>query len=153
MEIWKFRKTSVPLSLKVYLSAQDTIMEFTTYCYRSFLIQKNEFRKDNIISLIVIKLYIPLCHWGRRHSVVRVPVFQSSGLGSLPGGVRNFNFHPGTVCVSSVLCPIFSPAVALTLCWPHIEGSPPLSICPVFWSRVCSSSYRHLTHGHLRFKS
>ena len=39
--------------------------------------------------------------------VGRVPAFQPGGLGSIPGGVRNFNFCPGNVCVlclCSVLC-------------------------------------------------
>ena len=53
----------------------------------------------------------------RRGVVGRVPAFQPGGSGSIPGGVRNFNFCPGIgyvsfVCVLSVL----SPAEALTLC-------------------------------------
>ena len=43
----------------------------------------------------------------RRDVVGRVPAFQPDCLGSIPGGVRNFN-----LCSLSVL----SPAVALTLC-------------------------------------
>ena len=53
------------------------------------------------------------------------------------------------VCPLSVFCPLLSPAAALTLCWPHILGGPLLCICLVFCSRICCSSYRHLTHGHL----
>ena len=36
-----------------------------------------------------------------RHCAVvgRVPVFQPGGAGSIPGGVRNFNFFPGTGCL------------------------------------------------------
>ena len=34
--------------------------------------------------------------------VGRVPAFQHGGPGSLPGGVRNFNFCPGIGCVSFV---------------------------------------------------
>ena len=36
-------------------------------------------------------------------------------------GVRNFNFYPGIICVLSL-------AVTLTLCWPHIQGGPSLSV-------------------------
>ena len=38
--------------------------------------------------------------------VVRVPAFQPGGPGSIPGGVRNFNFCPGVGCVSFV-CVVF----------------------------------------------
>ena len=39
----------------------------------------------------------------RRHGVVgRVSAFQPGGSGSIPGGVRNFNSHPGIGCVSFV---------------------------------------------------
>ena len=51
-----------------------------------------------------------------------------------------------------VFCHGLSLVVALTLCWPHIQGGPPLCICLVFWSTIsCSpySLYRHVTHGHL----
>ena len=51
-----------------------------------------------------------------------------------------------------VSCPVLSSAESLTLCWPHIQGGPPLCICLVFWSRDCCSPYRHLTHRHLAFK-
>ena len=53
------------------------------------------------------------------------------------------------VCPLSVFCPVLSPAEALTLCLPHIQGGPPLCICPVFWSTDCCSSYRRLTLGYL----
>ena len=77
----------------------------------------------------------------RRPGVVgRVPAFQ-------PGGIRNFNFCPGIGCVSFVFCPVLSSAEALTLCWPHIQGGPPLCICLVFWSRDCFSPYRHRPTG------
>ena len=84
----------------------------------------------------------------RRGVVNRVPAFQ-------PSGVRNFNFCPGIggVCPLPVFCPVLSSAEALTLCWPHIQGDPPLCISLVFWSRDCCSPYRHLTHGHLACKS
>ena len=36
--------------------------------------------------------------------------------GSIPGGVRNFNFCPGIGCVSFEFCPVLSSAEALTLC-------------------------------------
>ena len=52
-----------------------------------------------------------------RHVVVgRVPAFQPGGLGSIPGGVRNFNSYPGIDCVSFAFCPVPSVAEALTLC-------------------------------------
>ena len=38
----------------------------------------------------------------RRGVVGRVPAFQPGGPGSIPGGVRNFNFCPGIGCVSFV---------------------------------------------------
>ena len=43
----------------------------------------------------------------RRGVVGRVPAFQPGGTGSIPGGVRNFNFCPGiecVLCLCSVLC-------------------------------------------------
>ena len=33
------------------------------------------------------------------------------------------------VCPLSVFCPLLFSAEALILCWPHIQGSPPLCIC------------------------
>ena len=77
---------------------------------------------------------------------------EPGGPGSIPGGVRNFNSYPGIGCVSFVFCTVLSPAEALTLCRPHIQGGPPLSICLVFWSIDNCSPYRHLTHGHLGCK-
>ena len=89
----------------------------------------------------------------RRSDVVgRVPAFQTGGPGSIPGGVRNFNSYPRIGCVSFVFCPVLSPAEALTLCWPHIQGGLPLCICLVFWSIDNCSPYRHLTHEHLGCK-
>ena len=46
------------------------------------------------------------------------------------------------------LCSSFSPAVALTLHWPHIQGGLPLFYCLMFWSTVCCSPSRYLTHRH-----
>ena len=71
----------------------------------------------------------------RRGVVGRVPAFQPNGPGSIPGGVRNFNFCPGIGCVSFVFCTVLSPAEALTLFWPHIKGDPPLCIYLVFCSK------------------
>ena len=51
------------------------------------------------------------------------------------------------------VCPVLSLAEALTLCWPHIQGGPPLCICLVLWSIVSCSTYRYLSHGHLGCKS
>ena len=53
----------------------------------------------------------------RRGVVGRVPAFQLGGPGSIPDGVRNFNFCPGIGCVSFVcVCPVLSSAEALALC-------------------------------------
>ena len=75
--------------------------------------------------------------------ISRVPVFQPSGLGLIPGRVKNFNFYPGTrVCpLCSVLCCPWE--------WPwhsadHIfQGGPSLCICLVFLSTVCASLCQH----------
>ena len=50
----------------------------------------------------------------RRGVVGRVPAFQPGGLGSISGGVRNFNSYPGIQCVSFVC--VLSAAEVLTLC-------------------------------------
>ena len=42
----------------------------------------------------------------RRGVVGRVPAFQPGGPGTIPGGVRNFNFCPGIGCVPFV-CVLF----------------------------------------------
>ena len=73
-------------------------------------------------------------------------VFQT-GLGSFPGGVRNFNFSPGTWRVSFKFCPLLSLAVALT------TDSRRSALSCVIWSIVCCSSYMHLTHEHLGCES
>ena len=107
-----------------------------------------------ITMLILLEIYDLNFVFIRRRGVVgRVPAFQPCNPGSIPGGVRNLNPYPGIVCVSFVFCPVLSPAEALTLCWLHIQGGPPLCICLVFWSIDNCSSYRHLTHGHLGCKS
>ena len=50
--------------------------------------------------------------------VGRVPAFQPGGPGSIPSGVRNFNFRPGIGCVSFVFmsCVVFGggPDIVLT---------------------------------------
>ena len=51
----------------------------------------------------------------RRGVAGNVPAFQLCGPGSVPGGVKNFNFYPGTGCVSFVFCPELSLAVVLIL--------------------------------------
>ena len=89
----------------------------------------------------------------RRGVVGSVPAFQPGDPGSIPGGNRNFNSYPGIGSVSFAFYPVLSPAEALTLCWPHIQGGPPMCICLVFWSIDNCSHYRHLTHGHLVCKS
>ena len=72
-----------------------------------------------------IKLIIII--YRRRGVDGRVLAFQPGGSGSIPGGIRNFSFYPGTgLCPLSVFWPVWSLAVALTLCWAHIQGGPPL---------------------------
>ena len=63
-----------------------------------------------------------------RGVVGKNPAFQPGGPGSIPHGFRNFNFYSGTGRVPFVFCPILSPAVALTLYSPHIQGAPPLDM-------------------------
>ena len=62
-----------------------------------------------------------------RDVVGRVPAFQPGGPGSIPGGVRNFNFCPGIGCVSFVCvlsCVVSGggPDIVLTI----QSGRPPL---------------------------
>ena len=64
----------------------------------------------------------------RRRVVGRVPAFQPDGPGSIPGGVRNFNFCPaiGYVSIVCVLpCVVFGggPDIVLTT---HSGRPPPL---------------------------
>ena len=63
-----------------------------------------------------------------RGVVGKSPAFQPGGPGSIPDVVTNFNFYSGTGRVPFVFCPILSPAVALTLYSPHIQGAPPLDM-------------------------
>ena len=51
----------------------------------------------------------------------------------LAGGVCNFNFYSRTACV---FCPVLSLTVALTFCWPQIQGALPQCICLVFQSKI-----------------
>ena len=49
--------------------------------------------------------------------VGRIPAIEPGGPGSIPGGVRDFNFYPGTGCVSFAFCPVLSgggPDILLT---------------------------------------
>ena len=85
----------------------------------------------------------------RRGLIGRVPAFQPGGPDSIPGGVRNFNFCPGIGCVSFACvlsCVVFGggPDIVLTT----YSGRPAL----MYLSSVCSP-YRHLTYGHLAYKS
>ena len=74
--------------------------------------------------------------------------------GSIPGGVSDFNLYHDLGGLSfAVFCPLLLLAEALTLCWPHIQRSPPLSYCLVSWSMVCGSPHRHLTDRYLDCKS
>ena len=70
----------------------------------------------------------------RRGVVGRVPAFQP-GLGSIPGGVRNFNFCSGIGCMSFVLCPVLSSAEAPDHTF---RKACPCDICLVFWFIVCA---------------
>ena len=63
--------------------------------------------------------------------------FQAGGRGSIPGGIRNFNFYTGTgsvsfVCVLSCVVSGGGPDVLLTT-----HGDLYLCIYLVFWSIVC----------------
>ena len=81
--------------------------------------------------------------------VGRVPAFQPGGPGSIPGGVRNFNFCPGIGCVSFVFCPVLSLAEARHCADPTFREARPC----VLVQRLFLPPYRHLTHGHLACKS
>ena len=84
--------------------------------------------------------------------VGRVPAFQPGGPGSIPGGVRNFNFCPGIGCVSFVCVPssvVFGggPDIVLTT---H-SGRPALVYLPsgrnfdsCDMRKVQSSGYAHV---------
>ena len=85
----------------------------------------------------------------RRGVVGRVPAFHPGGPGSILDGVRNFNSYPGIGCASFLFCLVLYPAEASTLCWPHIQGGPPLCIILVFWSIENCSPYRRLPTGIL----
>ena len=49
----------------------------------------------DILTIVITRIH-------RRGMVGRVPAFHPGSQGSIPGGVRNFNFYPGTGCVSFV---------------------------------------------------
>ena len=79
----------------------------------------------------------------------KVPAFEPGSPGSIPGGVRNFNFCPGIgyvsfVCVLSYVVSSRGPDIVLST---H-SGRPALYICLVFWFKDCCSPYTHLTNGH-----
>ena len=83
----------------------------------------------------------------RRDVVGRVPAFQPGGPGSIPGGVRNFNFCPGIGCVSFLCvlsCVVFSggPDIVLTT---HSGRSALVYLSSVLVQRLLLP-YRHLTH-------
>ena len=87
----------------------------------------------------------------RRGVVCWVSTFQPGGPGSIPGGVRNFNFYPGTGCVLCVLSDVVSggdPDIVLTT----YSGRPAI----VYLSSVMVHSlllpYRHIRHEHLGCK-
>ena len=54
-----------------------------------------------------------------------------------PAGSRIFSFFfPGTGCMSFVFCPLLSLVMVLTLCWPQIQGGPPLCMRLILWSII-----------------
>ena len=65
-----------------------------------------------------------------KNRTIVIRAFHPSGRGSIPDGIRNFNFYTVTGRVLSL-------AVARTFCWQDIHGDPPLCIYLVFWSIVC----------------
>ena len=77
----------------------------------------------------------------RRGVVGRVSAYQPSGQVTIAREVRNFHFTLGDVCPLRMSWFVLSLAVALALCWPHIQGGPPLWFHLVFWSIVCFSPY------------
>ena len=82
-----------------------------------------------------------------------VPAFQPGVPDSISCGIRNFNFYPGTRCISfSVFCPVLPLAMDLILYWPHIQGGQPLCIFLFFWPIVFCPSFRNLTHRQLDSK-
>ena len=80
--------------------------------------------------------------------VGKVPAFQPCGPGSILGGVTNFNFCLGTGCMFCVMS-----CVVPGDCTVHTFRKARPFVCLVFWSTVCCSLYRHLTHRHLDYKS
>ena len=127
---------------------QESVLKFINFTFITHNMETSSFLPCLILATCSTHLII------RHRGVVgRVPAFQNGGPGSIPDGVRNFNSYSGIGCVSFVFCPVLSPAEALTFCWPHIQGGPPLCICLVFRSIDNCSSYRHLTHGHFSCKS
>ena len=58
--------------------------------------------------------------------VSRIPAFQPCGLGLIPSGVRNFNFCPGTGCMSFGFCPVLPLVVALHSSDHRFQGGSPL---------------------------
>ena len=75
-------------------------------------IQLNERNREQ-----VDKLSIKICRVRRRSVIGRVPASQPCDLGSIPGGIVNFNIYLGLrVCPLFVFCSVLSLAVILTLC-------------------------------------
>ena len=70
-----------------------------------------------------------------RYGVVgRIPVLQPGGPGLIPDGLRNFNFYPGTGCVSFVC------VLSWQWLWHsaehRLQGDLPSCICLILWSFV-----------------
>ena len=83
-------------------------------------------------------------HFVRRRGVVdRVLAFQPGGPCSISGGVLNFNFYPGTECVSHV-CVVYGsgPDFLLTTDFRKIRPC----VSNVMVHSLCFP-YRHLTQG------
>ena len=91
-----------------------------------------------------------------RGVVGRVPAFQPGGPGSIPVGVKKYNFYSEIACVTfAFFCPVLflavppPPDIVLTT---H-SGRRALMYLIVFWFTMCCSPYRRLTYGHLDCKS
>ena len=96
-----------------FLPNEKTARELPNRSFSIITFQKIKISRGVVETINMMCFYFSI----RRRGVVgRVPAFQSGDPGSIPGGVRNFNFCPGIGCVSCVFCPVLSLAEALTLC-------------------------------------
>ena len=107
----------------------------------------------NADKLFIFGTHIPPIATIRRRGLVgRVPAFQHGGPGSIPGGVRTFNFCPAIRCVPCVLSCVVSgggPDIVLAT---H-SGRPALMYLSSVRVQRLLHPYRRLTYGHLGCKS